>query len=216
MPDTKIVVNLRTVAERVGLAPGSVSAVLNRTPASMAIPQQTRDRVFRAAAELNYQPNLSARSLRTKRSHMIAVVSGDFGRGAVGHVVAGMEQSLREKGYLLVLGALRSPSEWMSLSAQLRQRCIEGVVAVGVNLPRELRLPVVSVHLDHVNLPEPFSPDVTAWLAALGESAAEAVLSKIETNPSARRTRIVPQLPQGYLSMPVASVAEAEVLAQQA
>ena len=34
MSDKKAVVSLRTVAERVGLAPCSVSAVLNRTPAS--------------------------------------------------------------------------------------------------------------------------------------------------------------------------------------
>ncbi len=67
MSEKKSAVNLRTVAARVGLAPCSVSAVLNSTPASFSIPQHTKDRVFRAAAELNYQPNFSARSLRTKQ-----------------------------------------------------------------------------------------------------------------------------------------------------
>jgi DNA-binding LacI/PurR family transcriptional regulator len=41
----------------------------------MAIPQRTKDRVFRAAAELNYRPNLWARSLRTKRTRMVAAIT---------------------------------------------------------------------------------------------------------------------------------------------
>lgn len=205
MPEKKIA-NLRTVADRVGLAPCSVSAVLNRTPASWAIPQPTRDRVFRAAAELNYQPSFAARSLRTKRTHIVTVVSNDFGRGAVGQIVSGMERLLRQRGYLLTLGAVHRPSEWASLCAQLHQRGIEGVVAVGTSLPRELRLPSVSVHFGDLNLPEPLTADAGARLSQLGESAAEAILSKIETKletatiPSTaaksapRRTRLIPQL----------------------
>ena len=49
--------NLRAVAERVGLAPCSVSSVLNNAPAAQAIPQSTKERIFKAAAELNYRPN---------------------------------------------------------------------------------------------------------------------------------------------------------------
>src|SRR5205809_923387 len=58
-------VTLRTVAEHVGLTPGTISAVLNNTPGARRIPQSTRDRIFAAARELNYQPNPLARGLRT-------------------------------------------------------------------------------------------------------------------------------------------------------
>lgn len=211
MSTVKIVANLRTVAERVGLAPCSVSAVLNNTPASRAIPQQTKDRVFQAAAELNYRPNLSARSLRTKRTHMVAVISDDFGRENVGRVVAGMERFLRQRGYLLALGALDRPSEWTNLSVQLRQRCIEGVITVGVSLPRELLLPAVSVHLGYLDVPEPAEAETNRWLEELGESAAEAVLTKIETkvetNVALRRTRILPKPPRACFAVQHASVA---------
>ena len=59
-------VTLKTVAESVGLAPGTVSLVLNNAPGSGSIPQRTKDRVFAAARELNYQPNPVARALRTQ------------------------------------------------------------------------------------------------------------------------------------------------------
>ena len=90
-------VTLRTVADKVRLAPCSVSAVLNNSPAALAIPQRTKNRILRAARQLDYRPNFSARSLRTKRTHMVAMIASDFGNPQVGGIVAGVELSLREK-----------------------------------------------------------------------------------------------------------------------
>src|SRR5579872_5787251 len=129
MQDNKNAVNLRTLAERVGLAPCSVSAILNKTHASQAIPQTTKDRVYRAAAELNYRPNLWARSLRTKRTRMIAAVASNFGRPPVAQVIAGVQARLQEMGYLLALGSI-DPSDSAQLCTQLQQRGIEGVIAI--------------------------------------------------------------------------------------
>jgi DNA-binding LacI/PurR family transcriptional regulator len=58
---------LKSVAECVGLAVGTISAILNETPQSLAIPEQTRTRVFAAARKLRYQPNPFARALRSRR-----------------------------------------------------------------------------------------------------------------------------------------------------
>ena len=46
-------VTLKTVARQVGLAPGTISAVLNNSGQAHGIPQQTKDRIFAAAHELN-------------------------------------------------------------------------------------------------------------------------------------------------------------------
>ena len=46
-------VTLKTVAEHVGLTPGTVSAVLNNSPASRAFPQHTKNRILAAVRELN-------------------------------------------------------------------------------------------------------------------------------------------------------------------
>jgi DNA-binding LacI/PurR family transcriptional regulator len=131
--DKKAVVSLRTVAERVGLAPCSVSAVLNNTPASWAIPQRTKERVFRAAGKLNYRPNLWARSLRTKRTRLVAAITSDIGRAPVARVVAGVQSFLQRRGYMLALGAFDCASEWNTIPVQLQQRGIEGVIAIDAN-----------------------------------------------------------------------------------
>jgi len=158
VPDKKNTVNLRTVAERAGLAPCSVSAILNDTPAAKAIPQTTKDRVFRAAAELNYRPNLWARSLRTKRTRMVAAIAHDFGRGAVARVVAGVQSRLHKKGYLLALGT-PDFEEANHISAQFQQRGIEGVIAIEAIVPMQMDLPVALVEFAYVTSSEVLSED---------------------------------------------------------
>jgi len=179
--EKKKAVSLRTVADRVGLAPCSVSAVLNNTPASWAIPQRTKDRVFRAAAQLNYRPNFYARSLRTKRTHMVAVVSSDLGRGPVARVVAGVERGLRRRGYLLILSTLEHASEWAATCAELRQRGTEGMIAIGTSLPEDAALPVVFVDPGYSSIREPLAESERASLAQLGESAVQSIVAKIES-----------------------------------
>jgi hypothetical protein len=200
--DKKAVVSLRTVAERVGLAPCSVSAVLNNTPASWAIPQRTKERVFRAAGELNYRPNLWARSLRTKRTRVVAAVTSDIGRVQVARVVAGVQKLLHRRGYLLALATFDCASEWNTIPVQLQQRGVEGVIAIDAILPQELALPVASVELECRDFPEPLADEMRVWLSDLGESAADTVLRQIEKETVPRRMKVVPKLPNAYFDLP--------------
>ncbi len=201
MSDKKTVVSLRTVAERVGLAPCSVSAVLNNTPASWAIPQRTKERVFRAAGELNYRPNLWARSLRTKRTRVVAAVTSDIGLAPVARVVAGVQKLLHRRGYLLALATFDCASEWNTIPVQLQQRGIEGVIAIDAILPQELALPVASVELEYIDFPEPLADETRVWLSELGESAADTVLRQIEKESVPRRMKVVPKLPSAYFDL---------------
>jgi len=200
--EKKPAVSLRTVAERVGLATCSVSAVLNNTPAARAIPQHTKERVFRAAGELNYRPNLWARSLRTKRTRLVATVTNDIGRAPVARVIAGVQEFLHRRGYLLALAAFDCPSEWNTIPVQLNQRGIEGVIAIDAILPQELELPVASVELEYLNLPEPLDTVLQAWLSELGESAAETVLRQIEKEAVPRRMKVSPKAASEYFHLP--------------
>jgi DNA-binding LacI/PurR family transcriptional regulator len=205
VPDKKNTVNLRSVADRAGLAPCSVSAILNDTPASKAIPQSTKDRVFRAAAELNYRPNLWARSLRTKRTRMVAAIAHDFGRGSVARVVAGVQSRLHKKGYLLALGT-PDFDEANHISAQFQQRGIEGVIAIEAIVPIQMELPVASVEFAYVTSSETLSDDEHAWLSALGESAADTIIRQIEQENTSRRMKVDAKLPSAYFDLPSAAL----------
>jgi len=191
--------NLRTVADRVGLAPCSVSAVLNDTAAAKAIPQSTKDRVFRAAAELNYRPNLWARSLRTKRTKMVAALATDFGHARVARVIAGLHNRLHQNGYVLVLGNIDS-GDLQHFRSQFQQRGIEGVIAIDTGIPCEMELPVASVDLGYLTRAEPLAENLRAWLTSVGEAAAETIMAQIEGKHRFSRSRVEPKRAPEYFA----------------
>ena len=84
-------VTLREVAERVGFAPGTVSAVLNDAPSARAIPEHTRKRIHAAANDLNYRPNFLARSLRKRRTYTVGLIIEEIGDAYGAMVIRGVE-----------------------------------------------------------------------------------------------------------------------------
>ena len=66
------------VARAAGVAPSTVSLVLNGRGRDVKIAPATIDRVKQAARELNYIPNAAARSLRRGKSHLIALLMAEL------------------------------------------------------------------------------------------------------------------------------------------
>lgn len=149
------VVNLKAVARHLRLSPGTVSAVLNDSPAARNIPEHTRRRIIEAAKKLDYRPNFFARSLRKKRTYTIGVIAHDVGEGYSALVVAGVEHYLRQKDYFFVTGVHHhDPKLFDRYAALLLQRGVEGFITVDLNLPRSLPLPTVAVsgHWQHAGV----------------------------------------------------------------
>src|SRR6185437_10230293 len=114
------VVTLKLVAEKVRLSPGTVSAVLNNSPSAKHIPETTRNRIFAAARELKYKPNLMARSLRNKRTYTIGVIPTDISDGYGGQVIAGIEEYARQKDYFFITGIHHHDPELFQKYSQLQ------------------------------------------------------------------------------------------------
>jgi LacI family transcriptional regulator len=144
-------VNLKQLAEYVGLTPGTVSAVLNNASYSKSIPQHTRDRIFAAAEELNYKPNFFARSLRVKRgSRLISVLTDDMGEPRKAVVISGIERSLRKHGYLMLAGTCQPSVESLTHHFTILARHgVEGFITVNVDMIKSITLPHVCVNLQN-------------------------------------------------------------------
>src|SRR5919204_1385570 len=92
-------ITLKAVADHLHLAPGTVSAVVNDSPAAKHIPQHTRNRILEAVRELNYQPNYFARSLRKKRTYTVGLIANEIGDSYGGSVNARVASYLSQKNY---------------------------------------------------------------------------------------------------------------------
>src|SRR5580704_24136 len=140
------IVTLKTVAERVGFTPGTVSAVLNNSAAARAFPQQTKDRILEAARELNYRPNLLARSLRVKRTYTIGVITEEIGDPYGAMVIGGIERHLGQRGYLFLTVAHRHDAKLLDTYAHLLlQRGVEALITVDTSIRQLLPLPIIAV-----------------------------------------------------------------------
>jgi DNA-binding LacI/PurR family transcriptional regulator len=143
---SKQVVTLKALAERVGLTPGTISAVLNASEASKAIPQHTKDRILLAARELNYQPNFFARTLRSKRTYTVGVIAQEIGDSYSGPIISGIESYLRDRNYFFLTGIHRhDPKLFDQYSQLLLRRGVEGFITIDLNLPHSLPLPTVAI-----------------------------------------------------------------------
>lgn len=92
-------VNLRTLADYLGLSQTTISLVLNDSPSAKSIPQETRDRVTEAARRLNYRPNYFARSLRQSKSMSVGVLAPDLSEGYFTRVMSGVVEELTAAHY---------------------------------------------------------------------------------------------------------------------
>ncbi|RHV93075.1 LacI family DNA-binding transcriptional regulator [Culturomica massiliensis] len=93
-------VTLKELAERLKLAPSTVSRALKGHP---DISEETQLRVRRLAEELHYAPNVMATNLRCQKSNFIAVVVPEIRRDFYAAFVNGAEKIFRENGYFPVL-----------------------------------------------------------------------------------------------------------------
>ena len=67
-------VTLGEIARQVGTSTMTVSAVLNGSRSNTRVADETRKRIEKLAAELNYSPNAMARGLRRQRTDTIGVL----------------------------------------------------------------------------------------------------------------------------------------------
>jgi len=139
-------VTLKTVAQHLGLAAGTVSATLNNSPAARSIPEHTKKRILAAAQELNYRPDFFARTLRVGRTFTIGVIAEEIGDAYGSQVISGIEKYLTAQNYFFLTVVHRhNPKLLQTYSQMLVERGVEGVITVDTSISAEPSLPTVAV-----------------------------------------------------------------------
>ena len=146
VPRNEAKVTLKTIAERLGLTPGTVSAALNNSPAAHSIPARTKNRIIETAQALNYRPNFFARTLRLRRTYTIGVIAEEIGDAYGALVISGIEEYLRKNNYFFLTVIHRHDPKLLQTYAQmLLTRGVEGFITTDTSLTEKLALPTVAV-----------------------------------------------------------------------
>jgi DNA-binding LacI/PurR family transcriptional regulator len=91
---------LKEVATLAGVSTATVSNVLNETK---NVSDEVKNKVFSAIQELNYQPNIVAKSLRVQESRIIGLLISDIANPFFSIVVRGIEEELAKSDYSILL-----------------------------------------------------------------------------------------------------------------
>lgn len=120
---------MHDVARLAGVSQSTVSRVLNETSSSIPISEETRQRILDAVESLGYQPNILARSLRTQRTQMIAVMIGDISNAFYHPIVRAVQDVAGARDYdvLISNGDHLYDNELRFLQTVLR-RPVDGVI----------------------------------------------------------------------------------------
>jgi LacI family transcriptional regulator len=100
------------VAREAGVSPMTVSRALNR-PEKVAA--STRNKILEVCDLLNYRPNASAQSLRTKTSRQIGVIIPDWRNAFWIDVVSGIEEVMTGAGFQLLIANSNEEQEQETL-----------------------------------------------------------------------------------------------------
>jgi LacI family transcriptional regulator len=140
-------VNLRILAEHLGLSQTTVSLVLNDSPSAKSIPQETRDRVMEAAQRLNYRPNYFARSLRQSRSMSVGVLAPDLSEGYFTRVMSGVVEELTAAHYFYFTACHDWKREMIEqYPRMLVERAVDGFLLLNTPADHiEVPVPVVAI-----------------------------------------------------------------------
>lgn len=128
-------VTLKQVAARAGVSYQTVSKVLNN---QAQVSPETETRIWRAAEELEYHPNLIARSLRSQRSHMIGYSWEPTAPGTVNSILDQFLQSMvsqtERSGYHLLAFPYRPGGGWTENYRELMlSNRVDGFIISSVN-----------------------------------------------------------------------------------
>jgi LacI family transcriptional regulator len=137
--------NIRDVAKLAGVAPITVSRVINN---SGYITGETRQRVLEAIATLGYVPNSLARSLRSRKTRMLALLLTDITNPFWTTVARGVEDAASDAGFTVILcNTDESEPEQERYLRIILEKQVDGVLLVPVRDPVE---PVYAIRAQKV------------------------------------------------------------------
>lgn len=125
-------VTIRDVAKKAKVGVGTVSRVLNNSP---AVADSTRERVLAAIKELDYTPNPIAQQLSSGLTHAIAVTLPFLTYPSFVERLRGVQHALAKSNYQLVLYSAETPDHRDQQFEDLaRQTRADGVLIISIPL----------------------------------------------------------------------------------
>src|SRR5580765_1211090 len=127
--------NIYEVAKRAGVSTATVSRVMSQPN---VVAPATRRRVLQAVERLGYEPNSTAKSLRTTRTGKLLVTVPDISNPFFSLILQGIEDAAQREGYSVLVGDTQHDEKREERYAlMLRRKEADGLIFLGHRMPKE-------------------------------------------------------------------------------
>ena len=192
--------NIRSVAEKAGVSVTTVSHVVNKT---RFVAPETELRVRQAMQDLNYRPNILARSLRRGETKTIGLILPDSANPFFAESARYLEEAAFQQSYSLILcntnGDLEKERRYTDV---LLNKQVDGIIFMAAGddkqsllelVNRQFPVVVVDRILDHLEVDAVISDNhlsgylATRYLLECGHKRIGIICGPSNVNPSAQR-----------------------------
>lgn len=124
---------LKDIAEKMGVSTALVSYVLNGKEKEARISEPVAKKIRKAAAEMNYQPNLIARGLKFGRTNTIGLIVADISNPFFATMARNIELEAQKNGYTVLFGSSDEQLEksWNLINTFLNRQ-VDGLIITPV------------------------------------------------------------------------------------
>ncbi|RYG23820.1 LacI family transcriptional regulator, partial [bacterium] len=127
---------LKEISARVGVGPSTASVVLNGAKSGTKVSEETRKAILEVARELNYRPNVVARSLRRQQTGIVGFFSGYEGvdprNPLVAELLHGIQSGCARQGLDLLLYSANVGHSAEEIAANLSNGRLDGLVVTAL------------------------------------------------------------------------------------
>jgi LacI family transcriptional regulator len=98
-------VSLKDVARHIGVSTALVSYVINHKEKEARVSDKMVMKIRKAVTELNYQPNLIAKSLKSGKTNTIGLIVADISNPFFSNIARIIEDEAKKEGYIVIIGS---------------------------------------------------------------------------------------------------------------
>ena len=156
--------SLKDIAQQAGVSIALVSYVLNGKEKESRVGQEIAIKIRQIAADLNYQPNYLAKSLRSGKTQTIGLIIADISNPFFANIARIVEDEAKRNGYTVIIGSSdENADKSRDLLEVLIKRQVDGFIIVSaedsaeqVRHLREQQIPFVLLDRYFPDVPTDF------------------------------------------------------------
>lgn len=124
-------VSLKMIAKSLGVSDATVSLVLSGKGKNGRVGKELSEKIIKKAQELNYRPNILARSLRLGRSQTIGLVLADISNPFFANLAFHIQECAEKYNYTVFITNTNESTDKMETAIEiLKARQVDGMIIV--------------------------------------------------------------------------------------